>query len=178
MKTFLLLIIIFYFWKTTFCVGKILWNGNDWAHGCTFNKDGRDMKKLDTLASECGTKCFETGGCTHYIWRAGSCFLRRGDVSKETDASFAEDQKQVCGVVPYRGIKGECVSWNKNKWALACDFANDNDMKFVETTGGACFSKCEETFGCTHFTWTPNSAANPSGNGKCQMKKGSVTRFV
>ena len=60
------------------------------------------------------------------------------------------------------------IQWNGN-WAMNCDF-NGNELSNVQSPGELCSTKCAETNGCTHYTWT-----NWNG-GTCWMKSGSVSK--
>ena len=60
------------------------------------------------------------------------------------------------------------IDWNGN-WAFACDFFNNN-IGSVQISGEECGVACEQTPGCTHFTW------NPYDGGICWLKGGSVTK--
>ena len=61
------------------------------------------------------------------------------------------------------------IQWNNGDWAFACDFVN-NDLSSAQTRGEDCSTKCQQTFGCTHYTH------NTYNGGTCWMKKGSVTK--
>ena len=52
---------------------------------------------------------------------------------------------------------------------MGCDFKG-NDFTSVRCPGEQCSTKCWQTFGCTHYSWT-----NLNG-GTCWLKSGSVTR--
>ncbi|UJR13164.1 hypothetical protein I4U23_000186 [Adineta vaga] len=58
------------------------------------------------------------------------------------------------------------ISWRGNM-GRSCDFVN-NDLSNARTSSEDCFRKCNETNGCTHFTWTTWNG------GTCWMKKGIV----
>jgi hypothetical protein len=60
------------------------------------------------------------------------------------------------------------INWNGN-WAMSCDFRG-NDLSSVQIPGELCGTKCANTNGCTHFSWT-----NWNG-GTCWMKSGSVSK--
>lgn len=61
------------------------------------------------------------------------------------------------------------INWQNGDWAMGCDFKG-NDLTKALTKGDMCSTKCRQTAGCTHYTWT-----NFEG-GTCWMKKGSVTK--
>ena len=56
------------------------------------------------------------------------------------------------------------VIWIGNS-GTSCDFVN-NDLSNARTSSEDCLQKCNETNGCTHFTWTIWNG------GTCWMKKG------
>ncbi|CAF1051056.1 unnamed protein product [Brachionus calyciflorus] len=60
------------------------------------------------------------------------------------------------------------IQWNGN-WAFSCDFIG-NDIGSATVPGEQCSSRCSQTSGCTHFTWT-----NWNG-GTCWMKKGNICK--
>ncbi|OWA52637.1 Endoglucanase-5 [Hypsibius exemplaris] len=77
----------------------IEWNGNNWAHGCDFT--GGDFSRAAIPGKECGGRCAATQGCTHFTWtrhNGGTCFMKRGPVSK-ANAFSTSDQSKVCGVI-------------------------------------------------------------------------------
>lgn len=60
------------------------------------------------------------------------------------------------------------INWNGN-WAFSCDF-QDRDLSNARVPGEHCSTKCTQTPGCTHFTWTTYNG------GTCWMKTGSVSK--
>ena len=78
---------------------SIQWNGNKWAMSCDF--PGNDMSNFRTRGEDCGGKCAQTSGCTHYAWntyQGGTCWLKSGSISK-SDAVPRSDVPMVCGVI-------------------------------------------------------------------------------
>jgi hypothetical protein len=61
------------------------------------------------------------------------------------------------------------INWNGNNWAMSCDFYG-NDLSNARVPANRCGPQCEQTSGCTHFTWTQYMG------GTCWMKKGSVSK--
>lgn len=61
------------------------------------------------------------------------------------------------------------INWNGKDWAMQCDFKG-NDLSNVRIAGEYCSTKCRETSGCTHFSWTSYNG------GTCWMKKGTVSQ--
>jgi len=149
-------------------VGTVNWNGNNWAMNCDFT--GYDLWNVKAAASACGGICLTTTGCTHYAWTSyngGTCWLKKGAVSK-TDAYFVlATPNYVCGVNPYSG--GGTVNWNGNDWAQNCDFPG-NDLSNVKGVASACGGQCLKSPGCTHYTWTSYNG------GTCWMKKGAASK--
>ena len=66
-------------------------------------------------------------------------------------------------------IRSQSIVWQTGNWALACDFVG-NDISNALTRGEDCSTKCINTQGCTHYTWTTWN------KGTCWMKKGPVSR--
>lgn len=60
------------------------------------------------------------------------------------------------------------IIWNDNI-GTSCDFVN-NDLFNARTSKDECFQKCNQTSGCTHFTWSNWNS------GTCWMKKGYVEK--
>ena len=58
------------------------------------------------------------------------------------------------------------ISWNGD-WAFACDFTN-HDLTSAQVPGDQCSTKCAQTSGCTHYSWTNWN------RGTCWMKSGAV----
>lgn len=70
-------------------------SGN-WAFACDFY--GNDFKNVRISGEQCGGTCSSTPECTHFTWSYGTCYLKRGQVSK-SDAKYTGDQSMVCGIV-------------------------------------------------------------------------------
>ena len=143
---------------------KINWQG-DWAIGCDFNSN--DLLNLNVKSDVCSKKCSETNDCTHYTWtntNGGTCWMKTGPISK-LNAVYTGDSRMVCGIVQPK----EEINWQDGDWAMACDFEG-NDLSNAKTIGALCKTKCLDTWGCTHYTWT-----NYNG-GTCWMKKGPVNK--
>ncbi|CAF1527215.1 unnamed protein product [Rotaria sordida] len=141
------------------------WNGNNWAMSCDFR--GNDLSNVQIASEFCGGKCAETQRCTHFTWtqyNGGTCWMKSGTVSK-SDAFSTSDPTMVCGVMSDTST----VQWNGNNWAVSCDFRG-NDLSNVQIASQSCGSKCAETQGCTHFTWTQYNG------GTCWMKSGTVSK--
>lgn len=78
---------------------EINWNGNNWAMQCDFKEN--DMSNFQIRGEDCGGKCSETPGCTHFTWtqfNGGTCWLKQGSVTK-ADAFSTDDKNMVCGVI-------------------------------------------------------------------------------
>jgi hypothetical protein len=65
-------------------------------------------------------------------------------------------------------LVSSAINWNGN-WAFSCDFKG-NDLKNVQSRGEDCARKCNQTSGCTHFTWTTFNT------GTCWMKQGKISK--
>jgi hypothetical protein len=149
--------------------GSISWRGQNWANGCDFRGD--DLSNVRVPADECGGKCDHTEGCTHFTWTiqdGGTCWMKMGYVSK-SGAVANGDRSSVCGIASGEEEHGGSISWRGQNWANGCDF-NGNDLSNVRVPADECGGKCEETEGCTHFTWTKHDG------GTCWMKKGHVSK--
>ncbi|CAF2048142.1 unnamed protein product [Rotaria magnacalcarata] len=78
---------------------KIYWNGKNLAHGCDFR--GNDLSNARVPGHECGGKCAQTNGCTHFTWtkfNGGTCWMKKGSVSKD-NAFTIGDKSAVCGLL-------------------------------------------------------------------------------
>ncbi|CAF3947414.1 unnamed protein product [Rotaria magnacalcarata] len=78
---------------------SLQWNGNKWTLSCDF--PGNDMSNVRTRGEDCGGKCAQTSGCTHFAWNTyegGTCWLKSGSVSK-SNAVPRSDVPMICGVV-------------------------------------------------------------------------------
>ena len=60
------------------------------------------------------------------------------------------------------------IIWTGNL-GTSCDFVN-NDLANARTSFEDCSIKCNQTVGCTHFTWTIWNG------GTCWMKKGIICK--
>jgi hypothetical protein len=77
-------------------VHGINWQGN-WATDCDFT--GNDLSNFQTNGADCGGKCAQTSGCTHFAWNSyngGTCWLKESEVTKD-DAIVSSGV--VCGVI-------------------------------------------------------------------------------
>jgi hypothetical protein len=61
------------------------------------------------------------------------------------------------------------IDWKGNDLATSCNFRG-NDFLDAQVPVENCRSKCAETVGCTHFTWTQFNG------GTCWMKRGLVSK--
>jgi hypothetical protein len=89
---------IFAFLVVIQLVSSIEWKEN-WAFGCDF--DNNDISNAQIRGEECGGKCAQTEGCTHFTWttwNGGTCWMKGGAASKET-AKENPDNSMVCGVM-------------------------------------------------------------------------------
>ena len=80
-------------------VSAIDWNGNNWAFGCDFNDN--DLSNVQIRGEDCGQKCVDTDGCTHFTWttyNGGTCWMKSGSVS-QGDAKETNDNSMVCGII-------------------------------------------------------------------------------
>jgi hypothetical protein len=78
---------------------NINWNGNNWAFSCDFK--GNDLTNVEVHSEDCGGRCAQTSGCTHFTWtqwNGGTCWMKYGSISKN-DAVSISDPNAVCGVV-------------------------------------------------------------------------------
>ena len=79
--------------------------------------------------------------------------MKSGPV-KKSDAISVAKTDYVCGVNP--------INWNANNEAAACDFYG-KDLSNSVTAKSNCGVKCQQTAGCTHYSWTTlNLALLPS----------------
>jgi beta-glucanase (GH16 family) len=63
----------------------------------------------------------------------------------------------------------QSINWQPGNWAMNCDFEG-NDLSNVQTKGELCSSKCQSTFGCTHYSWSDYNG------GTCWLKKGPISK--
>lgn len=76
-------------------------NGSNlsWAMSCDFK--GNDLSNVQIRGEQCGSRCRQTLGCTHFSWnnyQGGTCWLKSGQVKKE-NAFKTNDPTQVCGLL-------------------------------------------------------------------------------
>jgi hypothetical protein len=77
--------------------------------------------------------------------------MKTGGATK-SDAFYVAQSDYVCGVNPPSEITNVVdIKWNGN-WAFACDFKN-RDIGNAQVPGDQCSNKCQQTSGCTHYTW-------------------------
>lgn len=131
----------------------MLWQNDNWSFSCDFRNN--DLSNMQSRGEDCGRICGETTDCTHFTWtnyNGGTCWMKKGPVSRN-DAYNTYDNSMVCGIV--------------RNWAFACDFVS-NDLSNFLSRSEQCGSICENTKGCTHFTWTSYNG------GTCWLKQGLV----
>ncbi|KAJ3128896.1 hypothetical protein HK098_003223 [Nowakowskiella sp. JEL0407] len=141
--------------------GAINWHPQLWANGCDWT--GNDITSVVTTADQCGPKCEQTNGCTHYAWSKyqSKCWLKSGTVYRE-DAISVADQTTVCGFL------GRAQFADRNE-AASCDWIGQDVGSIAAREYQECFGYCSyEAYGCTHFTWT---SAN---GGTCWLKNGDA----
>jgi len=69
-----------------------------WAENCDFS--GNDMGNANIQGEQCGSKCAQTSGCTHFTWtkyNGGTCWMKRNPMSK--DLAKGSNEYSVCGVM-------------------------------------------------------------------------------
>ncbi|CAM4965597.1 unnamed protein product, partial [Rotaria socialis] len=150
---------------------KIIWTKNNTAKSCGFH--GNDLSSVQIPKDLCLKKCEETFECTHFTWTkhySGTCWMKKGLVSKN-DAFQTNDSTTMCGLTNdcRSGSTSSSIRWNRSDWAQGCGF-RENDLSNVQIPKEHCLKKCEDTFGCTHFTWTEHFGSI------CWMKKGLVSK--
>ena len=97
MKNFILLSLMV---NSIFC--QINWqegDGAEWAFACDFK--GGDLSNAEIRGEDCGRRCINTPGCTHFTWtnwNGGTCWMKSGSVTK-SDAFFTGDNSMVCGII-------------------------------------------------------------------------------
>ena len=121
-------------------LAQINWNGQDWAFQCDF--DGNDIERRSTEAPLCGPTCLGHVECTHFTWNTylgGSCWLKRGKVSKE-DAFRTNDPTMVCGVVHNKDTPDPGPDLVINDLAWSTEFESESDLnEWNQETGGYIF---------------------------------------
>ncbi|CAF2065357.1 unnamed protein product [Rotaria magnacalcarata] len=150
---------------------KIIWTKNNTAKSCGFH--GNDLSSVQIPKELCLKKCEETFECTHFTWTehySGTCWMKKGLVSKN-DAFQTNDSTTMCGLTNdcRSGSTSSSIRWSRSDWAQGCGF-RENDLSNVQIPKEHCLKKCENTFGCTHFTWTEHFGSI------CWMKKGLVSK--
>ncbi|RNA10692.1 SCP-like extracellular [Brachionus plicatilis] len=102
MKISTLILISIYFFLEE--VVAINWNYDhanklNWALGCDFNEN--NLKNVLSKGEQCGPKCVQTPGCTHFTWtnfRDGTCWMKKGPVAK-SNAFVLNHSGAVCGIL-------------------------------------------------------------------------------
>ena len=77
---------------------NLIWNdgnGSQSASGCNFF--GNDLKNVNSMREDCSEKCKQTKGCTHYTWTNGTCWMKKGLISKSDTSQVSGDY--VCGIL-------------------------------------------------------------------------------
>lgn len=98
---------------------SVNWTGN-WAFACDFYKS--DLTSAKISGAECGGRCAQTSGCTHFTWttyNGGTCWMKSGPVSKD-DAYFTNDYSMVCGVENPNSIATSPVAGTTTRYWDCC----------------------------------------------------------
>jgi len=77
----------------------INWQSGDWALDCDF--DNHDFANSEVSSEDCGDKCMNEPGCTHFTWtdyNGGTCWMKAGSVCK-ADAIEVDNENYVCGII-------------------------------------------------------------------------------
>ena len=101
---------------TTQAAQPVDWKGDNWATGCEFR--GNDLMSVQTSSEQCGSRCVNTEGCTHFTWttrNGGTCYMKSGGIS-QADAVNTGDSTQICGIP---------ITWTDN-WAEGCSFTGND----------------------------------------------------
>jgi hypothetical protein len=80
--------------------GLIEWKGNNWAFACDF--EGDDLVNVQIKGDDCGQRCVDTAGCTHFTWtdfNGGTCWLKSYQGVKKEYAKYMTSGTYVCGVI-------------------------------------------------------------------------------
>ena len=64
LASILISLLTIHFVSAGFRKRTINWNGNNWALGCDFY--GNDLMNVQIRGEDCGVKCAQTSGCTHF----------------------------------------------------------------------------------------------------------------
>ena len=75
-------------------------NGGWYAQNCIFGYlDGQnlDVAKENVPQSKCYSTCLNTGGCTHYNYQDGTCWMKKGIVFQNDALDFYAGSE--CGIV-------------------------------------------------------------------------------
>ena len=137
------------------------------------------LTSYKTSGSNCGSLCYNTKGCTHFVWNFynnGTCWLKSGLVTT-TNAILTSDPDCMCGIVTSSSTlspqTNNTINWNGNNWAMSCDFNNNEPINYLTnilSSGSNCGGLCYNTAGCTHFAWSWYNG------GTCFMKKGLIQK--
>ena len=99
MKIILLLIICVCFSACDAIVWMSGSNGGVWARNCNF--PGNDMWKTNIHESQCYSRCQQTMGCTHFSYKDGACWMKRGTVYRD-NALDMPIWGSRCGIVRFQ----------------------------------------------------------------------------
>jgi hypothetical protein len=91
-----------------------------WARGCDWNNN--DIGSAQVKGEDCGGRCLNTEGCTHFTWNAtingDTCFLKSGSVQPD-DAFTISDEGVRCGYVTTHNA--QTISDNESRPPRAVD---------------------------------------------------------
>ncbi|KAJ3122165.1 hypothetical protein HK098_003083 [Nowakowskiella sp. JEL0407] len=82
-------------------MNEVFWEGKNWARNCDWPDNGDNIGNVRSNSAECGQKCADHNGCTHFTWSSyngGTCWFKGGYVGKKK-AFRTTDASMVCGVL-------------------------------------------------------------------------------
>lgn len=89
--------------NNVFCIN---WNYDkanrlNWAFDCDFF--GNDLENVPSSGEECGPRCRQKSGCTHFTWtnyKGGICWLKKGQIQNQNAVSLL-NSNAVCGILDF-----------------------------------------------------------------------------
>jgi len=138
------------------------------AYNCEFN--GSDITTISSINNEydCGSKCYDNPVCTHFTWRANTCYLKHF----ENQPTAIDFDKFECGWISSRFssvFSVKSAGWKDGiedgvKWAKTCKFYGPDEsilQTMYNRPEDLCRADCVAMHSCTNFNWK---------DGKCDLK--------
>ena len=119
-----------------------------WAHSCDYHGSDIDTTQ-STTPDQCGQKCVNNDGCTHFTWNSGTCFLKHFkstvDPGDSTSCVSGWIKRDKDAQKPQVSPSSTCFYYVENRPDLMTSSRSE--------TSEECREGCVNKEQCAHFAW-------------------------